>query len=102
MSFRRRLGQFLGIIGAFLVGLYIFSDITGMPDYGLLGGGVVLLALGILLVVGNPKPPPEPNPRFRLLNRLRKKAHKEPAPQRINRRSRTPMITENEQDNEEG
>ncbi len=88
MVYRRRMGQFLVLLGAFLVGLFIFSDISKLPEYGLLGGGVVLLVVGIVFIVGNPKPPPEPNPRFKMLKKIREKTRKGPKPQKVEQRSR--------------
>lgn len=87
MVYRRRIGQFLALLGAFLVALFIFSDISKLPEYALLGWGAVLLVAGIVLVVGNPKPPPEPNPRFKMVKKLREKTKKGSKPQMVGRRS---------------
>jgi len=100
MTTRRRIGQFLALLGAFLVALFILSDISKLPEYGLLGGGAVLLVVGIVFVIGNPKPAPEPNPRFKMLKKLREKTKKGPKPQKVERRSQARQKEEEKREKE--
>ncbi|HEX9018896.1 MAG TPA: hypothetical protein VF806_06900 [Anaerolineaceae bacterium] len=62
-----RIGIFFILIGLGLIGLYLLSDVAHSPSCGFLVFGGILLAFGILLWLRNPKPPPQPSGRFRML-----------------------------------
>lgn len=67
MNTLRKLGGFFTAFGVFLLGLFLFSDIAKQPEFGLLLAGMGSVAVGILILVTNPAPKPEANPRFRLV-----------------------------------
>lgn len=67
-----RVGTFFILMGLFLIGLFIYSDIVDMPMCGLLVSGAVVLALGLFMWFRNPAPPPQPTGRFRLLQKKSK------------------------------
>jgi hypothetical protein len=67
MSSLRKLGGFLILFGLFLLALFVFSDMANQPEFGLLLAGMGGTLLGIFILVTNPAPKADPNPRFRLV-----------------------------------
>jgi hypothetical protein len=67
----RRLGNFLIMLGFFLVVLFLLSDIAASPQFGLFLVGAALAALGF--VFRSIAKPVEriPSGRFQTINRLR-------------------------------
>ncbi len=76
MSFSRRIGIFLVIIGLGLIGYFVLSDLARQASFGSLVLGSIALIGGIALLVSNPGPEPHPNPRFRTLNKIMKRDEK--------------------------
>ena len=73
MSFARRIGTFLLIVGLGLIGYFVFTDLARQASYGSLVIGAITLIAGIVILVSNPAPEPHPNPRFRTLNKIMKR-----------------------------
>ena len=67
-----RIGTFFILIGLGLIGLFILSDVADSPSCNYLVIGAILLGLGIFLWFKDPRQPPEPTGRFRLLQRSKK------------------------------
>lgn len=70
MDFYRRIGQFLFLLGFFLVFLFIVTDIGQEPKYELFFWGLVGLIIGAIMIARN-RPKPKESGRFRLLRNLR-------------------------------
>jgi hypothetical protein len=73
MSFARRIGTFLIMLGLGLIGYFVFSDLARQVSFGSLIVGAIALIGGIAVLIGNPNPEPHPNPRFRTLNKIMKR-----------------------------
>ena len=74
---RRRLGNFLLIVGAFLIFLFVYSDWLQAPYYRYLLYGVITIVAGMILHGMAPKPAPPPDSgRFRMLKQRDKKPSK--------------------------
>ena len=73
MSFSRRLGKFLIIVGVGLIGYFVLTDLAQQAVYASLLIGTLMLIGGIVILIANPAPEPQPNPRFRSLNKIMKR-----------------------------
>jgi hypothetical protein len=73
MSFFRRIGIFLIMLGLGLIGYFVFTDLAHQASFGILVIGAIALIGGIAIQVGNPVPEAHPNPRFRTLNKIIKR-----------------------------
>jgi hypothetical protein len=66
-----RVGNFFILIGLFLIGLFVLSDVAKAPTCGFFITGALSLGLGIFLWFKNPRPPSPPSGRFRVLKNRR-------------------------------
>lgn len=78
MNSWRKAGGFFIALGIFLLILFVISDSTRQPEFGILAGGLGCLALGGLFLATHPAEEPPPSPRFRILKRRKD----EPKPKR--------------------
>jgi hypothetical protein len=76
MELWQRVGTFLLLVGFLLVVIFVLSDISHSVDFGYLFYGGLCLAGGFFLRWSHPKPPPEHNPRFRILREMKEKKAK--------------------------
>ena len=74
--FVNRIGTFFILLGIGSVGLFILSDMSDTPTCNYLVFGAVFLALGIVLWLRDPAPPPQETGRFRILRKTEKKQGK--------------------------
>ena len=71
-----RVGTFFILLGLFLIGLYIMSDLTKQAICNLLIFGGAFLSLGIFMWFRDPAKPGPPTERFRILRNTGKKSEK--------------------------
>jgi len=67
----KRMGNFLIMLGFFLVVLFVLSDIATSPQFGLFLVGAALAGLGFVLRAAAKPVERIPSGRFQTLNRLR-------------------------------
>jgi hypothetical protein len=66
----RRIGNFFIILGIFLIGLFLLSDIANTPNFNLLVFGGFSFLAGVVSKWTSPKEEPKENTRFRLIKNL--------------------------------
>ena len=66
-----RVGNFFILIGLFLIGLFVLSDVAKAPTCGFFIAGALFLGVGISLWIKSPRPPSPPSGRFRVLKNRR-------------------------------
>ena len=74
MSIQRgRLGQFILVIGLIVFAVFLVSDQTASPQFGLCLVGVLTIVLGVWMIWRDHKPPVTETTRFRSYRKYQQK-----------------------------
>ena len=86
MSIQRgRLGQFILVIGLIVFAVFLVSDQTASPQFGLCLVGVLTMVLGIWLIWRDHKPPATEISRFRSYHKYQQKRREDREKKRAKR-----------------
>ncbi len=69
MSIGGRFGQFLVVIGIFLIFLFFLSDLGKQPQFNMLFAGLFLVAIGAILLIRGAEPR-QSSGRFRTAKKI--------------------------------
>ena len=78
-----KVGTFFLLLGAFLIALFLLSDVAESPSFGLLLFGGLIFIGGILLKIKAPKREIEANTRFQAIKKYRDRPPKPGKPRKV-------------------